>query len=312
MNPRYPVYIVSRGRAETSHTSRALDGLGVPHYVIIEEREHDDYARHLPALATILHLPPSYQTGYDLCGYERGENGLYGSGPPRNFAWDHSYHELRAARHWSMDDNIRIFARLNRNIKTPITDGAIFAAMEDFSDRYINVAMSGPQYWMFAPQRQKMNPVIVNTRVYSCNLIRNDLDFRWRGRYNEDTDLSLRMLKQGWCTIIFNAFLADKLNTTRVKGGNTEDYVAEGTLIKSQMLARLHPDVTQIVWKYNRWHHEVDYKPFKNNVLVYRPDYRDLSTVNEYGMRFERKQEGGWATADANLDELLAIQASER
>jgi len=44
-------------------------------------------------------------------------------------------------------------------------------------------------------------------------LIRNDVPYRWRGRYNEDTDLSLRMLKDRWCTIQFNAFLQGKAAT---------------------------------------------------------------------------------------------------
>lgn len=32
-------------------------------------------------------------------------------------------------------------------------------------------------------------------RAFPCILIQNDIPFRWRGRYNEDTDLSLRALK---------------------------------------------------------------------------------------------------------------------
>ena len=46
-----------------------------------------------------------------------------------------------------------------------------------------------------------------STRIYSCIPIDNALPFRWRGRYNEDTDLSLRVFKAGLCMIQFNAFL---------------------------------------------------------------------------------------------------------
>jgi hypothetical protein len=92
--------------------------------------------------------------------------------------------------------------------------------------------------------------------------------YRWRGRYNEDTDLSLRVLKAGYCTIQFNAFLCGKVTTQRMKGGNTKEFYAqEGTLNKSKMLEDMHPDVAKVVWRFNRWHHHVDYSPFKRNRL---------------------------------------------
>ena len=44
-----------------------------------------------------------------------------------------------------------------------------------------------------------------HSRIYSCNLIRTDIPYRWRGRYNEDTILSLDILRGGHCTLLFNA-----------------------------------------------------------------------------------------------------------
>lgn len=109
---------------------------------------------------------------------------------------------------------------------------------------------------------------------------------RWRGRYNEDTILSLDMLKAGWCTIQFNAFLQGKVHTQTMKGGNTDELYREGTLAKSQMMVTTHPDVSRVVWKFNRWHHHVDYRRFKRNQLKLKPGI-DLSTMepNEYGMK---------------------------
>ncbi len=83
----------------------------------------------------------------------------------------------------------------------------VWSPNKDFVLRYENIAMAGPNYFMFAPRKRKHPPFSLNTRIYSCNLIRNDLPFRWRARYNEDTDLSLRMLKAGWCTVLFYVFL---------------------------------------------------------------------------------------------------------
>ena len=44
-------------------------------------------------------------------------------------------------------------------------------------------------------------------------------------------------------------------------------YAKDGTYNKSAILAALHPDVAEVVWRYGRWHHHVDYSPFKDNKL---------------------------------------------
>ena len=282
MNPQYPVYIVSKGRWESRLTSRFLEIMRVPYRMIIEEQEWPNYAAAIDK-AKLLVLDKSYQRNYDTCD-DLGDAKSKGPGAARNFAWDHAVSE-GADWHWVMDDNIRGFCRLNRNIKLFVTDGTIFRCMEDFVLRYKNVAMAGPNYWMFLPRKRAKPPLTLNTRIYSCNLIRNDLPYRWRGRYNEDTDISLRCLKSGWCTILFNAFVQIKAPTQTVKGGCDKDfYQREGTLPKSQMLVRLHPDCAKLVWKFQRYHHNVDYKRFNRLKLVPKPGVDVLEGVNDYGM----------------------------
>jgi hypothetical protein len=189
-----------------------------------------------------------------------------------------------------MDDNIREFLRLTNNLKIRLLDGTGFRAMEDFSLRYSNVAMSGPNYRSFASQNSVIPPFVVNTRIYSCNLIRNDVPFRWRGRYNEDTDLSLRMLKDNWATVQFNAFLQDKLRTQVLGGGNTaEFYTNEGTKAKSEMQVAMHPDVSKLTFKFGRIHHEVDYRPFKSIPLRFTDDYTQVRGINNYGLTLKHR-----------------------
>jgi hypothetical protein len=174
-----------------------------------------------------------------------------------------------------IDDNIAHFARLHLNQRIPVGDGTIFHAIEEFAGRYKAIALAAPHYWMFAPSRSKKPPFITGTRVQSCILIRNDIPFRWRARYNEDVDLSIRVLKAGWQTILFNAFLQCKVTTQVMPGGNTEAfYAVEGTLAKSRMLADLHPDVVKVVRRYNRWHHHVNYSQWRNTPLLRRDDYQ--------------------------------------
>jgi hypothetical protein len=51
------------------------------------------------------------------------------------------------------------------------------------------------------------------------------------------------------------------------------------------MLAKMHPDVARVVWRYGRWHHYVDYLPFKKNELIYKSNVKIPKGVNNYGMK---------------------------
>lgn len=281
MPNRYPVYIVSKGRWSNPLTHKALTVMGVPHFIVVEAEEMEQYRA--ATTATLLELPTQYLEEYDTCdtlGFTKGK----GPGAARNFALDHAT-SLGAARHWVMDDNIDAFHYLTHNEKYEVECDATIRAMEDFVDRYENIALAGPNYYSFAKKTDALPAFVKNTRIYSCLLIDNTAGFRWRGRYNEDTDLSLRVLKAGLCTVQFNAFLAGKVTTQRMNGGNTaEFYAKEGTLPKSQMLADLHPDVAKVVWRFNRWHHHVDYRPFKANQLIRRADCIVPRDASAYAM----------------------------
>jgi hypothetical protein len=283
---KYPIYIVSKGRADSRLTAKALEKMGVDYHIIVEAAEYDQYCSVI-AKDKVLVLPEKYLDDYDTFD-DLGRTKSTGPGAARNFAWQHSI-DNGFAWHWVMDDNLKSFSRLNNNLKIRANTGAIFQAMEDFCDRYTNVAIAGPNYDFFAKRKQLIPPYITNTRIYSCLLIRNDIPFRWRGRYNEDTDLSLRVLKDGWCTIQFNAFLQGKVRTQVLKGGNTaEFYAKEGTKPKSDMQLRMHPDVSSTVWKFGRYHHHVDYRPFRTNRLKRKPDIDVPKVVNDYGMTLKR------------------------
>lgn len=271
--PSYPIYIISKGRWESRLTVKALEEVNVTYRIVVEPQECGQYATVIDP-TKILVLP-------------FGNLGQ-GSIPARNWVWEHAIGEGHK-RHWILDDNIRKFYRLNRNNRFEVRTEAIFRAAEDFVDRYRNIALAGFQYRGFGNQAQKHPPFILNTRIYSCILIQNNLPYRWRGRYNEDTDLSLRALKDGWCTILFCAFLADKKATMTMRGGNTESLYRldneDGRLLMAQSLQQQHPDVVSITHKWGRWQHQVDYRPFKNNRLILRDDVEIPEGVNNYGMR---------------------------
>lgn len=292
-NPQHPVYIVSKGRADTRLTSIALEEINVPYKIVIEPQEYDDYAAVIDP-KKILKLPFS--------------NLGKGSIPARNWIWDHAV-KIGAKRHWIMDDNIRGFYRYQDNRKIPVGDGTMFAVAENFVDRYNNVPLAGFQYNMFVIRKEgRIPPYFLNTRIYSCILIKNDLEVgetyedehgneayrrvtpKWRGRYNEDTDLSLRVLKSKtedgkpeYCTILFNAFLANKIATMRMKGGNEQLYQEGGDedkggrLKMAESLLKQHPDCVKVIKRWGRSQHHIHYKNFSRNKLVHKAKAKTLS-----------------------------------
>jgi hypothetical protein len=277
MNPKYPIYIISKGRWETRLTSKALEKMNVPYSIVIEPQEYKRYASAIDS-KKILVLPFS--------------NLGQGSIPARNWVWEHSV-SLGAYRHWILDDNIHSFMRIHENNRWKFTDGKPFCICEDFADRYQNLALVGMNYKMFVPKKQPKNPITFNTRIYSCILIENNTTFRWRGKYNEDTDLSLNVLKAGLCTALFNAVVIDKATTMTMKGGNTDELYKQtnNRYEFAESLRRQHPDVVRITQKWGRYHHHVDYRPFKGNKLIKRPDAVIPEGVNNYGMKLVKRGE---------------------
>lgn len=267
---KYPVYIISKGRPDRCITARALDRMGVQYHVVIEPQEHKSYAKNLDE-SKLIDLPFS--------------NMNQGSIPARNWVWEDSK-ERGYSRHWILDDNIEAFNRLHMNDKIEVRCDATFRACEDFTDRFQNVGLSGMNYYSFCKSTDAVPPYYLNTRIYSCILVRNNLPFRWRGKFNEDTDLSLRVLKSGECTILFNAFLCGKVTSMRMRGGNTDSVYAEteNRLEFAQSLANQHPDVARVTKKFGRWHHHVNYKPFKKNALKLIDGLELPTKQNNYGM----------------------------
>jgi hypothetical protein len=178
-------------------------------------------------------------------------------------------------------------------MKVKCKTGTPFYVVEEFVLRYENIAQAGMNYAIFCPDKEARPPLRFNTRIYSCILIKNDIPYRWRGKYNEDTDLSLRMLKDGWCTVLFNAFLLGKRATMTQRGGNTDTVYNTGDnrLEFAQSLAEQHPDVVRVAKKFNRWQHQVDYRSFKGNVLIKKKDLDVPRRTNNYGMVLTKSTE---------------------
>lgn len=281
----FPVYVISKGRHDCCLTSEYLDMCEVKHYVVVEEHQKQDYMQTVgqSPYVTILTIPQRFFDEYEtLVDFDDKT----GPGAARNFCWYHSK-QMGYYGHHVLDDNMRGFHMLSDNCKIKVRTGAFIRAMEEHFMAFDNLAMGGPCYTNFAPKNENRGCHIFNTRIYSWIMIRNDLwdkGFRWRGRTNEDTILSLDVLKAGWATIQYYIYLQNKIATQSLGGGNTEEfYAAEGTLRKSQLLVDVHPDVSQLKYKFGRIHHEVNYRPFAGNDPQFHPERLQQGT-NDYGM----------------------------
>lgn len=267
--PRYPVYIPSKGRFDTSYTAKALAKDGVPFYIVVEPQEFESYAAKFDK-SCLLVLPFS---GRQLIG-------------SRNWIKEHAT-KAGFERHWQLDDNIRKFFRAYRGRRLACDSAVALAATEDFVDRYSNIAIAGFNYSFFYRGATKRLPFYVNKHVYSCTLILNSIPHTWRSVYNDDTDICLQVIADGWCTLLMNAFLADKMKTMTVKGGNEAVlYKGDGRLKMARALERLWPGVVETGRRFKRPQHVIKYQWTRFDTPLKLKDGVDPSKLkpNEYGL----------------------------
>jgi len=273
---RYPLYIISKGRADRCLTARFMAADGVPFHIVVEKKEVAEYGKQY-GIENIYVLPFS--------------NLGQGSIPARNWVWEHAKaagHE----RHWIFDDNIYHIIRFFRGKRIYCNANKALTACEDFVDRYKNVAIAGLNYCMFGIvcSHYSAPAFYLNHHVYSALLIQNDIPCRWRGRYNEDTDLCLQVLSGGWCTILFNAFMIKKVASMTMKGGNTNElYQGDGRLKMARSLERLWPGVVETKRRFKRPQHVIKNAWGKfDTPLKKRTDLIIEDTPNEYGMTLKQ------------------------
>jgi len=247
----YPIYIISKGRYEKTLTADNFEQSGLDYLIAVEPQEYEQYCKKL-GKHRVLKLPFS--------------NLGLGSYPARNFCWEHA----KAAGHkyhWLFDDNIQYWSKWINGKRKKIDN--ITPALQ-FVESYINKnkitigAFEEPNFVVRIPKK----PFKHNCHAYSAMLIKCDIPYRWRLKYNEDVDLCLQVLHNGGTTASCVYYMADKVSTAaKMKGGNqTELYQgnkAEKNLLKAKMLEAVWPQYAKTVIRFNRHHHLVDWKVFK-------------------------------------------------
>jgi hypothetical protein len=284
--PRYPIYVPSKSRYDNCLAAKFLINDGIPFYLVVEPQEVDEYGKRY-GYDRLLILPWSAddEIRRAYCEDLGIENG--GLIAVRNWIKAHSI-EGGHARHWQLDDNTMWVSRRYKNKRIKCDTGVAFAAVEDFVDRYENVAIAGLNYEMFVIDGEKIPPFSLNCHVYSCSLILNSIPYKWRLRYNDDTDICLQVLSAGWCTVLINAFMVWKLRTMKMKGGNTTDiYQGDGRLKMARSLERMWPGVVKTGRRFHRPQHIVKDSWRRFDTPLKLKEGIDLASMkpNEYGMQ---------------------------
>lgn len=287
MNPKYPIYIPSKNRADVCYTANYFLRSGVDFRLVVEPGQFDSYAKHFDP-SIILVLP---QDGLRLLG-------------SRLWIREHAIANGHK-RHWQFDDNIRDIKALHKSKRVHVDPAFAICQVEEFTDRYTNIGVSGMNYTMFA--NGVLKPFYLNRRVYSASLINNEMPYKWRLYYNDDVDLCLQVLTGGLCTVLFNLYLVTKLKTMLVKGGNTSDlYQGDGRFVMARSIEEVWPQYCRTIRRFGRAQHHVkwgedvftqrlvrdpslDWKEIESRAFEAKMVIKNPSQVNESGKRFVEK-----------------------
>ena len=73
----------------------------------------------------------------------------------------------------------------------------------------------------------------------------------------------------------------------RMKGGNTEEVYGDTDNRKefAESLRVQHPEHVKVVWKFNRWHHDIDYRKHFTQGLERLQGLEVPTGTNDYGMK---------------------------
>lgn len=282
--PRYPIFIPSKGRwqKERALTAGFFERDRVPFRLVVEPQERDAYVARFGEDRVVV--------------LDRSGGGLlYARNWIRDLAESEGY-----ARHWQFDDNIGQVRRLYAGERIPADSGPAIRVVEDFTDRYTNVALSGFNYQMFVTPTSP--PYRTNVHVYSATLVNHAYEKRWRLLYNDDTDICLQALHDGWTTILVNLYMVDKKTTMTVAGGNynaegpinyegdgytaaaleeNEELAHGGRLKMARVLEEAWPKVVTVDWRFGRPQHVVDWSRFRTELRL-RDDV-DLDALRASG-----------------------------
>lgn len=220
----FPIYIPSRGRADTATTPRLLQESGVPFILVVEPQDQTQYRQHFPDSEIFVMQENNQGISY-----------------ARNACLSHAQQSNKQF-HWQVDDNIRSFGIRSDNKNKTVHPAGAFWVIEQLVNSYSNVGAAGMKHQAFAFAEKQS--VSLNRQVYSSMLLRTDTGSVFRDKLIEDTDFSLQLLTSGYCTLLFNRVIMNKTTTMAMKGGNTEiHHSGSGRIDRAIELQKMWPGI---------------------------------------------------------------------
>ena len=237
----YPVFILSRGRADIAKTPALLDEARIPYTLVVEPHEEAAYADAFPHAERLVLRDSDRGIAY-----------------ARQYLLDFARRETFAC-YWQLDDNLHGFFRCGDGKSQKVTARAALSALEGLADGYEHLALVAADYQQFAFRAKTL--FSVNARAYACVLTRTDtgIDYRPPAEMKEDVDFTLQHLAAGWNTLLVHEWAMDKTPMGKnKKGGLVEKY-----------RAGLHEDAAR--WIVAQWaaYAELKSKPGGVDALVH-------------------------------------------
>lgn len=199
MKTKYPIYIPSKARSNNCITPNNLYKYDFNSFkIVIEPQDYKKYK--------------NYFNENNLLQLNKNDMGI---AYVRQFIKNHS---SNYSFHWQLDDDLRFKKRIN-NKNVPYNPIEMFCEVENYIDRHSNIGLAGLRNSVFAFSQK--NDIAYNKQIASCVLVNTNTKCKYRKDTIEDTDYSMQILSEGYCTIIFNRLLYDNPPQGKVRGGNS-------------------------------------------------------------------------------------------
>lgn len=200
----YPVFVPSRHRADIATTPDLLAASGVPYHLVVEPHDADAYVERYGAERVLV--------------MDKNDQGIAYA---RNWLMDRA----RAAGMeyvWQLDDDMRRFGVRRNGKRVMIPARAALAYMELLVDSFDNIGGANVMNGAYAFSYDNKPALSTNGMVYCVQLLRTNVAPRFRGHLMDDTDYSMQLLTQGYCTLVSRRVVHEQPSTSVQAGGCTD------------------------------------------------------------------------------------------
>jgi hypothetical protein len=210
----HPIYIPSRHRPDCN-TARILQKAGINFRIVIEPHDAEQYLN-LWHPAYLIELPKDHQ----------------GVNFSRNFIKSHSM-KLKQPFHWQMDDDILGFVARPQGQKSfPVAPIDAIKQVENLMEKYDNIGIAGPNQNSWPPS----GGLMFNAMPVQAVLINNQVRANYRNLIlMGDFDFVLQVLREGWCSAMYDDLRVVTPGGHKQAGGLKEVYDRSGIMKQAAM-----------------------------------------------------------------------------